>query len=339
LTLSKNNITLTNMTKRQIKGRPRKYDDDPMVPIMPANLRAAVEFWGDDVGALARRLGGNRQTLHHLMIGEEPKRCRRSRRQRLAQVLGVSSRWLAGEGMRLPFVPASDLSERWDASPRVALAIGTLIDRCGDACRRDLARFQTDPANDAPRLLLDVVENVLGSMYRLVDSLAWSNELTIDAPGTRRQLTPEERELRAAIDAQWALEHGGADEATRHKAGVRTALLVRRIRARPLHKEHEDAAIALVRAFTLILDPWLRGAMDLRYDRLAAIIRVFMPGAEIVMPYTERPVAIVMPTGERVEPADPRTPFVVLRWYPTAPAALTKKPKQPPPKKGKRHAR
>jgi hypothetical protein len=129
------------------RAKDRGWRDDPLGPIHSGRLQAAIELEGWTLSALARELTRrlqsgkpqSRQTLHHLQLGDEVKKCRQSRRAMLARVLQVPEGWLAGdqfavEGLGyIPMVPEAVDSDR------VMLAVGRLLERVVGALRRDLS--------------------------------------------------------------------------------------------------------------------------------------------------------------------------------------------------------
>ena len=91
--------------------------NDPLVPIDGIRLSAAIDWRGKAVNAVAREVGERQSTLNSIVNGEV-KRCRRTRRTKLAQVLRVPTLWLGGEG-DLPDGPGLEVHRMPNAQKRV----------------------------------------------------------------------------------------------------------------------------------------------------------------------------------------------------------------------------
>jgi len=247
-----------------------------------------------EIGALARRLGENRQIIHHLAKGEVPKRCRLSRRKKLAKALRVPERWLAGSRVALPATSALHAETAWHMSPRVALVTAQLMRRCGVAVKRDLARFRAKRAAGAFTTPPD--DEVLSYIAWAVGRLTWPDEWRVALTRPRETERPVPFELRERLKAgTWPGDDPFAD-------------------IEPMTDDEERAAVGLLNAFTFVLEPWLDGTVTLRYDKLGAIMRAYARGAAI-LPDSERPDAIVDVVDERrYSPDDPATPFSMIEW-------------------------
>ena len=93
-----------------------KYADDPLVPISGRRLAAALELLGISVNQAGKYPGLKQQTVSYIVNGRT-KRCRSSRRKRLADVVQVSEAWLAGDDVvpieGFPFGLSSPPEELW----------------------------------------------------------------------------------------------------------------------------------------------------------------------------------------------------------------------------------
>jgi hypothetical protein len=227
-------------------SRARGQKDDRMVPVYSPNMRAAMLDRGLRVADVARRLKDRRQTVAYLAAGEGVKRCRRSRRTRLAKLLGVSEQWLAEP--TAVFIPLSLPAGAQNLvfgtgfpleSPRTQLATGRLLAKCVQACDRDLA----DPAlRDAG-----------------VDEAASPDAVRHHVAQCIRQLVRVEerrKDLLVGLSEPWlvvsTLIEGGM---------VRSPRL-------PTDPEEDGATLNLIAAWERILEPWFTGEAKLNYRRL-----------------------------------------------------------------------
>lgn len=93
-----------------------KFADDPLVPISGRRLAAALELREISVNQAGKYPGLKQQTVSYIVNGRT-KRCRSSRRRRLADVAQVSEAWLAGDDVApiegFPFGLSSPPDELW----------------------------------------------------------------------------------------------------------------------------------------------------------------------------------------------------------------------------------
>jgi hypothetical protein len=270
-----------------------------MVPIDPARLRAAVEY-GDltvanIVAALNRRRSDdeqeNRQTFHAMMRGDRPKRCRFSRRRRLAHVLDVPENWLSGGNVELPLGAYVLVNELAQKSPRVGLAVLKLATRCAQRCAKEMGvdvstaaegQFEKDPR-------FHIVNGLTWAIGALADPNQWRREL-LRFPN--RPTSPAEIDelLRTARTPPW-----------------------QRV-VEPWSTSQEEAALGIVRALAYILNPWLAEEARLNYARMHQLIAIVQPMFHEPPPDVEAPkVAFVGRQDEHVV-QDPLSPFALLRW-------------------------
>lgn len=264
-----------------------------MVPILPPRLRAAMQEGKWTPSSLARRLGTgeNRQTVHHLMQGDDATKCRGSRRKKIARLLDIPERWLAGESeFEFPLTGFVHLEHSERRSPRLKLATARLMERCIRACKRDLERYRAEPDQGDPwSATQEVLFFIAWAVGEFSTAARWQHTLLRDRR-TTRPATPEEIE--------W------------DKTGKAPGLdAIRR-----LSVEEEDASLALVRAFDFILQPWFADSHGLRYDRFEALAAAVSPTARVFPPSSDRPTAIIAKGGRRLSPSDPETPYALIRW-------------------------
>src|SRR2546426_4603228 len=79
----------------------RKREEDPLVAIDGARVRAAIDWKGLSVNRAAGRIKVSQQTLDSIVRGQT-KRCYESLRERLAKLLELPAPWLGGETGLLP---------------------------------------------------------------------------------------------------------------------------------------------------------------------------------------------------------------------------------------------
>ncbi len=263
-----------------------------MVALLPGRLRAAGAEGSWTIGGLAKKLGAgeNRQTIHHLMQGDDPTKCRSSRRQKLARVLQVPEKWLAGEHVEFPITGVVHLEISQQRSPRLALATARLMRRCVNAVQRDLTRYRAEPDKGDPWSATDEVQFFIGwAVGQLSTSQEWQHTL----------LRPRK-----------AARSGKAEGVVPVPMGKPPTLeTVRRISA-----DDEAASLALVQAFDLMLAPWFTDVAGLRYDKLRGLLESVARGARSLPPSSDRPNTIYSEDGRRLSPSDPETPYALIRW-------------------------
>ncbi len=226
------------------RNRARGKQDDPMVPVYSPKMRAAMEDRGLRVADVARRLKDQRQTVAYLAAGEGMKRCRGSRRARLAKLLGVSEQWLAEPmAVFIPlYLPAGAQNLVFGTgfpleSPRTQLATGRLLAKCVRACDRDLA----DPSlRDAEVEETASPNAVRHHMARCVRQLIRVEE--------------QRKDLLVGVSEPWfAVSIEGRMARSPHL---------------PTDPDQEGAALNLIAAWEQILEPWFTKEAKLNYRRL-----------------------------------------------------------------------
>ena len=228
------------MTRRRRAARRA----DPLVPIFSPHLRAAIQNQNLSVAAAARRLGESQQTLAHLVLGDSSKRCRRSRRAKLARMLQVSEEFLSEPTVQvLPVYPSSDQAPvitgivSFD-SPRVQLANSRLLRRCVETCDRDLV----DPALGSVTAQLSERETIRNNLARCARTLAdigdWRNAIMVGVES-----------------AFWGFVLDGT---------------MIRSRTLPTDPDEEAGRLDLIAAWEQLLEPWFAGKAKLNYRALRA---------------------------------------------------------------------
>src|SRR2546427_8550984 len=96
-------VTATDAGGGMPKKRPHrpKREEDPLVAIDGARVRAAIEWKGMSVNGAAGRIDVSQQTLDSIVRGNT-KRCYKGLRESLAGLLDLPAAWLGGETDLLP---------------------------------------------------------------------------------------------------------------------------------------------------------------------------------------------------------------------------------------------
>lgn len=261
-----------------------------MVVLLPGNLRAAMGEGAWTAATLARKLGAkeNRQTVHHLMQGEQPTKCRKRRRSALAKALDVPEEWLAGETLPMPFTAWVYTLAAYPQSARVSLALARLLKRCATAGERDVARYRAEPDTGSPltasQAVLEYLTATIGSM---ASPLVW-----------RRALFAEHEQL-----------PGGRKSAK----SVRPPSVLKPTTAR-MSPVDEGATLALIRGIAHVLEPWFTDALAMRYGQLEGFALAMNPDSRVTRPGSDRPDRIVTTEGRVLSVDSPQVPYCVLHW-------------------------
>ncbi len=262
---------------------PRKHRqkrEDPLVPIVGARVRAAIEWKGLSVNRAARLIKVSQQTLDSIVRGKT-KRCYRSLRDRLAALLDLPATWLGGESDLVPSLtpwlpypelkhrpprvadenlivhrpPADgDVTKRSTLPPRYQLAAHKLATEIFRAWRRDIHRGNTEAKAAFSRLSVGQWkgrewDRAMMLMTRLISAFWWRRLFLKPSP-LPEGIDPH----RQYTDAEWfAL----GEQMTRQNQ--------QRI-AEELEAADQiaaDAATALVAA----MRPWFEDKRELSYRR------------------------------------------------------------------------
>jgi len=224
--------------------RKQAYEGDPMVPIDPPHLKAAIEASTWSIQALATATGNHSQTLDHLTKGDSPKRCRRSRRQALADKLGVPEPWLEGLSVAVPELSGVHRRLAIRLSPRLQLAVGGLLRKATKALRRDLREPDVTAELGRRALGTETVQTYLSRfLLELIRLDHWRSQLTTWRPSTDSATLSRPE----ASGVLWDLKD--------------------------LYTEEDDrTGLAMVQVLEAALDPWFRGEARLDYDRLRVLV-------------------------------------------------------------------
>ncbi|MEZ4412426.1 MAG: helix-turn-helix transcriptional regulator [Gemmatimonadales bacterium] len=232
------------MPARRVHRGKSGWKDDPYVVVNPRCLAAAIEARGWTVQKTAKAIGNASQTLDHLVKGERDKRCRQSRREALAKVLGVSQEWLAGTGIAVPELSQLPRHLAHRLSPRAQFAVGELFRKAKAALARDirepgvLAEMQN---HGCSKEILQM--HLFTWLFHLVRPNLWKSQLTTfrgdadlegpsltEVPGLLKDMAPDRS-----------------------------------------HRE-ESAEVGLIQALEIALEPWFSGEAKLDYDRLRVLV-------------------------------------------------------------------
>jgi len=77
-----------------------------------------------------------------------------------------------------------------------------------------------------------------------------------------------------------------------------------------LDPESEATVLALLRAWTSILRPWLDGASELNYERLRVLAAVLNPAVGVILPQSLQ----ARPPIEELPAAGPTSPYAIVDW-------------------------
>ena len=281
-------------------GRRRgRQQHDALVPIRSDRLRGAIELGDWTVTRLAKRLGKkeNPQTVHYLTQGDGVKRCRASRRAALATLLGVTEDWLAGGDYGIPLPAVLPLLKQLEGSPRVMLAVGRLFERCYVAVERDLAKEPLRPDSEFGwNATYDVHWFMIGTLAQFLTPARWQVALGLALP-----TEPEAATTRRT---------GPMPELNKWLGPLSPTAWERQPGSARLDPESEAAVLALLRAWTYILRPWLDGVSGLNYERLRALAAVLSPAVGVILPQSllgRLPI-------EELPPAEPTSPYAIVDW-------------------------
>jgi len=200
---------------------------------------------------LAETAGEIPQTIEHLAKTPGPRKCRRTRRARLADALKVSDEWLGGAN-----IPPSEVSEMpkelaLSLSPRLQLAVGAVFRSAAAALHRDMKR----PDIKAEAAQHSVGEEVLKRylwwyLIELIRVDHWRTQLT-----TGQSIHPEGIPFRPEAPG-FLMDFP------------------------ELRSEAEDrASLGLLGVLELALEPWFKGTARLDYARLRVLVGYDRVGA------------------------------------------------------------
>jgi hypothetical protein len=229
-----------------MKGRSHKpkeaYSSDPLVPIDPRRLKAAIDANDVSIQKLAKSVGQHSQTLDHLVKGDHKKRCRLTRRRELARRLDVPDAWLEGTREAVPELREIPHEVAVSLSPRLQLAMGRLLRKAVTAIRRDLkAAPLAREAREIPIPDAILVRDICWYLSELTRLTFWREALTTWRDTRERPFVPNASGLLQDLPE--------------------------------LREQEEDrVSLAMVTMLEAVLDPWFDGMAQLDYERLRVLI-------------------------------------------------------------------
>ena len=257
---------------------------DPLVNLLPARLEEAREASGLSVTGLARKAGVRQQTVDAMLHARGERRCRQSIRDRLAKALDLpthqtnGSRWLGGEDARLY---AGGPGWGYKHPSRAGLTRLRLMDRCLSAWSRDQqkAADQSSPPRPASIPAGAKFQLLEGAIGQLTNCIWWRNHIysTTSFPPTRAEYDAELQTLpadqRKEILKRNASGQGPLiwDEMT---AEEREHWLKWPPEAMPpgfTEEAGDRIELGLIAALEGLLEPWLSGESEIRYQWLVAL--------------------------------------------------------------------
>jgi len=268
------------------KKRPHrpKREEDPLVAIDGARVRAAIEWKGMSVNGAAGRIKVSQQTLDSIVRGKT-KRCYKSLRESLAGLLDRPAAWLGGETDLLPSLtswlpypelgyqpplwvdenmrairpPAGgDLTQRTTLPPRYQLAAHELCKSVTDAWKRDIERGRRDAKTALSRLAVGqwkdrAWDRATMLVTRLVSAFWWRGLLL------KPSALPGAVDPAQFTDAEW------------RALGEKMIAQNQRKAAEELDT-YDEFAIAAASALATTLRPWFAGERELNYESFIAVL-------------------------------------------------------------------
>ena len=267
-----------------------KYDHDPMVPIVPGRLKAALRHRGVTVKAAAAEIGKSQQTIDAIVNSAAPRRCRESIRDGLSSLLNCPPHWLSGHTDWLPdtvwttqsqesghpyltdesFVfyrrnpdgtPELPLPQQdWDHQiPGHQLAAWELSEGILNAWKRDVVAGQEDAQKAWTELagfscFSDDGNHVGVAVQRLLALRWWERLITRDrSPKIYVMLPP-------------------ADDSEPPEVAQARQQQVKEL------ARTDTFATALSEGLEVLLEPWLSGSAPVDYDAITGVVRWVIGG-------------------------------------------------------------
>ena len=236
------------------RGRAPAWDDEP-VPIIGRRLKALIdasEKW--TIPTLSEEMqkrgmnGASRPTIDYI-CRERNQTCRAPLRKELAKEFDVPEKWLSGEMKRLPFAKPRKVMSKAGAKLEI-------IDYPADlehppAYQIAQHRFMAAAYKRATRDVKRLERQVDGGKSEGAYKEAWNG---VHREDRHKQLALATLDL-ATNPALWQALLGGHRDTDAD--------------------EYAEAAIALTKAFTVILGPWMRGETDLDREILRDVNKLF----------------------------------------------------------------
>ncbi len=268
------------------KKRPHrpKREEDPLVVIDGARVRAAIEWKGMSVNGAASHIDVSQQTLDSIVRGTT-KRCYKGLRERLATLLDLPAAWLGGEAdllpgltpwlpypelgyqpplwvdesMRITRPPAEgDLTRRTTLPPRYQLAAQDLGKQVVEAWKRDVKGGNKDAERALSRLAVGEWkkrpwDRAMMVLARLVSAFWW-RRLFLRPPALPAAVDPKR-----FTDAEW-------------RALGEKVMTDNQVRAAELLEADNQVAGATAAAWTAVLRPWFAGERELNYRAFIEVL-------------------------------------------------------------------
>ena len=254
-----------------------KREEDPLVAIDGARVRAAIEWKGMSVNAAGGRIDVSQQTLDSIVRGKT-KRCYKSLRESLAGLLDLPAAWLGGEADLLPSLttwlpypelgyqpplwvdedmrivrpPAKgNLTQRTTLPPRYQLAANDLCKRIAEAWKRDIKQGKRDAKATLSQLAVgrwkkNPWDRAMMLVTRLASAFWWRRLFLKPAP------LPAPVDPSKFTDHEWrALDEGRPAEDV---------------------AVDDQFAAAAASALTTTLGPWFAGERELNYEGFVDVL-------------------------------------------------------------------
>lgn len=232
-----------NRTRKRVKSG---WKHDPLVPISPPWVRAAMGEAGVTPAELWRRVGGHEQTLAHLTKGNAMKKTRATRRAAIAAALGVADELLVGAPEFMPSGATSWYEYMYSA--RTWLAAQRLLTKADIATRRDI-----DARSPGAVWAGGEADTIRHHMDKIVAVLmrvgVWRARLLRWLPGSRD------------------IGQGYLEPLAEHQTDPLNSLPT-------IDPAHEAGSLALLQALEHILTPWFEGQAALDYAALLELATV-----------------------------------------------------------------
>ncbi len=266
---------------------PRKHRqkrDDPLVPIVGARVRAAIEWKGLSVNRTAGLIKVSQQTLDSIVRGKT-KRCYEALREKLATLLALPAAWLGGEidllpaltpwlplpelgyqpplwvdeNMRIVRPPvAGDLTQRTTLPPGYQVAAHDLCTKIVEAWKRDIDRGNSEARAALSRLAVgrwkdNTWKRATMLVTRLVSAFWWRG-LFLKPPALPSSVDPSQ-----FTDAEW------------RALGEKMMIQNQRRAAEELETD-DEFAVAAASALSTTLRSWFAGERELNYESFIAVL-------------------------------------------------------------------
>ena len=268
-----------------------KYSHDPLVPIIPARLNAALRRRGLSVKAAAERIGKSQQTLDAIIQSAAKRKCRQSTLDKLSSLLKYPADWLSGRARGLP-------DTVWTAQSResgfpYAIDQNLLFHRNPDGTPE--LPFQRGGLNhDPPAYQLaswDLSERIIEAWKRDISmgneeaATAWDGLRPYDST-----FSEDGDHVRAAVQQLLALKPWAKLFMIDHGPKFHPAFLPPPADSEPTavsearkqlveeFSRMDDFAVAMGEGIGILLEPWLSGSTPLDYVTVTQVMKWVLEG-------------------------------------------------------------